>query len=422
MPLNKRIFLIVALLYVTYLVFPLFADTVKIPAWVPSMFCSIILFALFPQAFANRIMFWFCAYAAILSIYVIFGKPLAIGIGTVIDSKRIFIEFAFILPAISIFSVLRHIDDPGVTKKFIIWSSIILYLSFLFAIPLMMEYNSLREALQKSGESLNVRGLPSYSLMHAYTLLLPITCYAVKITHKRKRLLALAALSALCFVIYDTFVTTSLLVMLFALVLTIGYTGNNKSLFAFSLLLMALVILILNSYGVWISLIDWALPTFKGTPVEEKLIDIRATLVGGEITGGTIEGRQSLHGQSWKSFLEDPLFGNPDIGGHSALLDRLGGMGLIATIPFVMIIVSVFRYAQKILFTNEAKIFLALDIFICFIFIYEKGLWGAECWICYATLTPMAIATIEKAIQDKQQSLSNTLPPIKNVHTTVLAN
>ena len=97
-----------------------------------------VMFALYPKAFSNNMMTWFWIYAGVLGIYVIIGKPLTIGIGSVADNKKIFIEFAYILPAIGIFSIFDYLKDFELAKKYFIWSNIILYASFVVAVPLML--------------------------------------------------------------------------------------------------------------------------------------------------------------------------------------------------------------------------------------------------------------------------------------------
>ena len=87
MPLKKKIFLITALMYILYIIFPLFADSFRIPIWLPSMVTVAIMVCLYPKAFANNIFYWFVVYAVILALYVAFHRPLTIGIGTVVDNE-----------------------------------------------------------------------------------------------------------------------------------------------------------------------------------------------------------------------------------------------------------------------------------------------------------------------------------------------
>lgn len=396
MHIKKKVFLVVALLYILYTIFPLFADTFHIPVWLPSMATVAIMVVLYPQAFANRTFYWFLAYAVVLGIYVIIGKPLAIGIGTVADSKKIFIEFAYILPTISILSILYYLDDIDVTRRLVKWSIALLFVSFIIAVPLMMRYNSLREALSEQEETLSVPGLPNYSLMHAYTLFLPALCYVVKVNQGWKKWLAIFGLGLLCFVIYDTFVTTSLLIMIVIVLFTMFYTPKNTFILGIIAPLLVIVVFVLYQYGFFIALIDWIMPVFEDTAVESKLIDFKNSMLLGKITGGTIIARQNLHDISWNSFFQNPLFGTSVVGLHSSLVDRFGGMGLVAGLPFVMILISFIKRMVKMYDTRTAKIFFWIGTISAFVYLYQKGNWGGEAWLMYMVLMPIGILVYEK--------------------------
>ena len=401
MTIKRRIFLITALFYIVYLVFPLFADTFNIPVWLPSIAVVAIVVYLYPKAFANKTFYWFLAYAVVLGLYVVVGKPLTIGIGKVSDSKKIFIEFAYILPVISIFSVICYLDDIEVTRRLVKWSVIMLFASFVIAVPLMLRFNSLREALKQQDEILIVPGLPSYSLMHAYTLFLPMLCYGTKALHGRKKWLALIGLLVLCFVVYDTFVATSLIIMILMLVFTIFYSEKSNTFFFIIVGVLAIIAYILYKVGAFITLIDWMMPAFEGTPVEFKLNDLKSSMLQGQVTGGSITGRQNLHAISWNSFFHNPIFGTSVVGGHSSLMDRFGGMGMVAGIPFLMIIISYIRQAAKYYQTRMAKTFYWVGIVVGMVFLYMKGNWGGEAWLVFMVLMPMGIRDYEsKAIGD----------------------
>ena len=392
---RKNLFLLVALLYILYTIFPLFGDMLDIPVWLPSLGAFVIMFLLIPNAFANKMFFWFGVYAVVLAIYLFAGRPLTIGIGTVVDSKKIFIEYAYILPTLSILSILLYLKDPNLTRKMVLWSIAILYVSFVVAVPLMFRYNSLRSALAVESQDIDIAGLPSYSLMHAYMLFLPSICYATKRFKGKQKLLSLVGLIALCFVIYDTFVTTSLLIMLAVVCFTIFYSDDSKSLFWVFFGSGVMLFLFLYVSGFFIRVIDWLLPFFTGTPVIGKLLDIQASMYLGEITGGNLVTRQELHAISWRSFFQNPLFGTSVVGNHSSLIDRLGGMGLLAFIPFVMIIITSFKRLKGLYRTKLTRVFFLLGLVSGVLLLYEKGLWGCESWLMYLVLMPFGIYVFE---------------------------
>ena len=286
------------------------------------------------------------------------------------------------------------------SRHLVNWSTIILYVSFVVAIPLMLRYNSLREALRLEGqEMIHIAGLPGYSLMHSYTLFLPMMCYATKTLYGWKKILSIIGVTVLSFVIYDTFVTTSLIVAIAIIFVSLIYKGGDTTVFWVVLGFILLIIYTLYLFGFFISLIDWIMPAFEDTPVESKLLDFRASMVENTLTGGTIETRQALHSKSWDSFMQNPLLGMgaSGMGGHSTLLDRFGGMGFVAGFPFVMIFVSFIKQMVKIYDTKTAKMFFWLGTICAFVFLYQKGNWGSEAWLMYMVLMPIGILVFEKS-------------------------
>lgn len=389
-------FLITTLLYVLYTIFPLFADLISIPVWLPSIFAISVMMILYPAAFKNKFFYWFCAYAAVLALYVLIGKPLTIGIGTVHDSKKIFIEYAYLLPTVGVLSILYYLKDKSLNRKLVFWAIILLYISFVFEVPLMRQYGSIREALRESDQEINILGLPSYSLMHAYTLMIPAACYAIRVSRERNKIIALFALLVLAFVVYNTFVTTSLLLMVAAMVYLFAYKESSTATRAGVVVLLMFIFFVIYETGGLVSFIRWIMPAFEGTAVEPKLLDMEQSMISGHFEGGTITGRQSLHQQSWDAFWHNPIVGTSGaVGGHSALIDRLGGMGLLAFVPFLMMILSAIKMLSSLFSTKQARTFFMAGIIMGFAFMYTKGLWGSEAWLLYFVLMPYSISVFE---------------------------
>lgn len=398
MTVKKKIFLLAALFYILYIIFPLFSDLINIPKWLPSIAASAIMIILYPKAFTNKTFYWFWAYIFVLIMYLLFGRPLTIGIGSVADSFKILIESSYILPTVGIFCVLYYLNDPNLTKKLVVWSLGILFVSFIVEIPIMQQYESLRAAYKEEQRDLQpaVPGLPGYSLMHAYTLFLPVMCHLLKVQSGKWRLFVFVGLIVLCFVIYDTFVTTSLILMIGILMFTLFYSdkGNTSFLITFSILSFSLYILYEN--GAFVAIIDWIMPAFTDTPVQDKLSDFKDSMLQGHIKGGSITGRMDHHAISRNAFFENPLFGASTAGGHSALLDRLGGIGLFGTIPFVMILISFIQQMAKRYRTRMSKSFFWVGVIVSFVYLYNKGNWSSESWLMFLVLMPMGILAFDK--------------------------
>lgn len=407
MSIRVKIFLVVAILYTQYTLFPLLADTIRIPIWFPSIMSSSLFLCLYPKAFINKTFYWFLVYAMVLSVYLLLGKPLTIGIGTIQDSKKILIEFAYILPTICLFLVFYYLKNIRLARLYTIWTAIILYASFLVSVPLMNEYNTLREALIEEGEGMFIPGLPNYSLMHSYTLYLPVVCYTIKYKKLKWKIIGVVALISLCYVIYSTSVTTSLLVMVGIISASIVY--NEKKKITFWLIIIFIIIIIYYFYhtGVILAFFEWIKPYFENSPVEPKINDFIKSIAQGKVTGGSIIDRQDLHDISWNSFFKNPILGTGVVGGHSSILDRFGGMGILGGIPFLMIFISFYKTTKTLYLSNSARAFLSIGMIASFTYLYEKGLWGSESWLMLFVILPLALAVLEdNSISEDNSSFS----------------
>lgn len=393
MSIKEKVFIFTALFYIVYLVFPLFSDTFNIPVWLPSMASVAVMVVLYPRAFANKTFYWFLAYAMVLGIYVLVGKPLTIGIGSIVDKRKIIIEFAFILPTLSIISILTYLNNIKLARTLIKWFVIILFASFIVAYPLMVQFNSLRHVYFDEGLEFNIKGLPSYSLMHSYLFLIPLLCYAYKSATKYKWLVLMAIIAS-SFVIIRTDVGTCIILMVFLYIISLGYQ-ENRSAYYWLILTVVLLILYFLYQIFFVDLINILLPYFEGTSFEKKLVSMQILSEEAQLSGN-FETRNNLHLISFESFLSHPLFGNSVVGGHSVLIDRLGGMGLATFIPYIMIYISQIRQMKKRYQTKMARDYYFFGVVAGFVFLYEKGLWGCECWLMYMVLMPMGIWVLEK--------------------------
>ena len=395
---KKIIFFIVAILYISYTIFPLLSDLINIPVWLPSIAAFGLMFLLYPKAFFNRTFYWFIVYAIILLINVLLNRPLTIGIGTVEDSKKILIEYAWIIPSISIFCILQYQQDDQLDNLFQKWSIALLFLSFLTALPIMEQYSSIRQALidETYYEAEKIVGLPTYSLMHAWTLMVPVLCYAVKVCAEKRKFISLLALALLCFMVYDTFITTCLFLSVMSIVFTLFYYKDNKDTSILIFIVVFFFIMLLYWTGAFVVILEKIMPLFDGTYVYYKLNDMRDSLLQGELTGSSLTTRRDRHMTSWNSFFANPIFGGGEEGRHSSLIDRLGGMGLVAFIPFVMIFITAIKQVSKRLLDRTTRIFYYLVCIVALLFLYTKGNWCSENWLLFMVLAPLSLRMIEK--------------------------
>lgn len=393
MSLKKRIFIFVSSFYIIFVTFPLFGHLIPIPIWIVNLFVFLSLFLIYPNAYLNKTFFWFFIYAIVLFLFVLFNKPLTIGIGTVTDSKKIIIEYAFLLPTLSIFSILHYLRDSELIRKISFVGVFSIFASFLFIIPqIFSDSLILRNAYNLyATDAMITPGIPNYLIMHAYTLIVSPIIYGIKISPPPRKWILFFSLIILLYVILNTYVTTSLMLVLAILVISIVYSDNNRIRSFLIAFLSIFLLLILHLSGIFVQLFDFLIDFFEGTAVQPKIEAFKYIYLFGDIeqSGGHITGRMNLHDMSWKAFSENFLIGGTSpVGGHSQLIDRLGGMGLVAFIPFIMMIFAQIKMVLKLITNSEQRLFYYLGLGVAFAILYQKGLFGQEGWFFLMILLP----------------------------------
>ena len=408
MALKEKMFLWVSLLYILYTVFPIFPDITGIPVWIVNLLTFVALFVLYPRAYANPVIYWFLAYAIVLAIYVLFGKPLTIGIGTVHDSKKIIIEYAFFLPSLSVFSILYYLKDKRLYRTISLVGLLFVAISFLYLIPLIFSDNNILRRTYSLTIATNSKpfGMPNYTLMHAYVLVVPAILYGIKKLEDWGKYMMLIVFLMFAYIILNSYITTSLIIMLGVIVFNLLFDTQKKARSFFVIFLMFIIICFLHLFGVFVQMFDFLIEYFYGTAVQGKIEGFEYIYMHGNVgnSGGDITGRMSYHDLSWKAFAENIFFGgSSSVGGHSSLIDRLGGMGLLAFIPFFMIIVSQIKMFQKVFRNSEQRIYYYLGVAAAFIMLYQKGLFGQEGWLFLIILMPGLIITFQDSRESQMQ-------------------
>lgn len=396
---KDKIFLAVSFFYILYVIFPLFADYTHIPVSVPAIVVVAGVMISCPQVLRNSAVKSFVAYIVLLFVYSGLGLPIYInGMDHSLSAIwRITIEAAWILPAILIAAALTSRNDQRMYKIIGYGSLALLAISFVYILPLVMSAsNILREDVQDL-ESLRPVGLPDYSLMHSYTLMIVPLCLLIRGNKGKYKILAWILTFLFFYMVTQTAITTSLLLLVVIFLFAILYKENSGWKTVMGLVASSLILFVLYSQGFFLWLVDGLMPYFEGTSVSYKLQDFHYSLIQGSITGSSITGRIDYHGISKNSFWENPIIGGGEVGGHSKILDILGSMGLLVFVPFAMIIWKSMRMQiARVSYSKEMRAFLILGYAISFVYLYEKGVFGASGWLFMTVIVPCAILAQSK--------------------------
>ncbi|MBQ8351564.1 MAG: O-antigen ligase family protein [Clostridia bacterium] len=165
------------------------------------------------------------------------------------------------------------------------------------------------------------------SVFLVYTLLL----YGHRQHNRTMKVLLLLLTILTCVMIVFASYTTALLLMLIVLLLSLYARTNSRKATVIFAFLIAAIVLLIN-------------PILNGIYEIAQNMDLYwiskriGQLINAE-TSGNVEGltRVQLYMRSMNSFLENPIFGAGEVGGHSMFFDTLGNYGLFGLILLVSI-------------------------------------------------------------------------------------
>ena len=394
MKIKIKLFLAVVIVYIAFIVVPIFNQLIPLPPGVMSIVLSGAALVLFPKAFYQRVTLWVIIYFVVMELFVMSGKKLpSLGIGDVVESRRVIIEMAYLLPIVSILCVLNYLKDINVIAKIRFGSIILISISFVIIVSLVLANPGIMRVPESelTSNDVLVLGLPNYTLMHAYTFLVPGQLYTIRKAKSPKiKIPMLLFLLATLFVIVNTQITTAMVLVLFFLILFFLFDVNStqSSLIKVGLILFAL--LVLHQMGFFRVSADFLVDFFDGTAAQSKMEDFQSFVYGYTNSESNLDDRESRHIRSFMALFDNILVGGDisKLGGHSYLMDRLGGMGLIGFTPFAILLYHMVRLSYQLLLTKEQQFYFIITIIALLVFMYEKGLFGQEGYLFSLILTP----------------------------------
>lgn len=267
---------------------------------------------------------------------------------------------------------LRTKDD-----RFAKYSLLVMYLS-LFALatistPILIAEPGLNRAIN----SMKEEGMEiprdayftiSYVTVHAVPILV------IPLFYLYKRVLSFWPKIIIAVFIATLYLTTILsnastpMFMLFIFVIFVLLYNPKKSNGINTIRIGGAFFVLLISYflGLFTVILRGGQSLLGGTMQERRIDEVVTYLETGD-TSGDLGEREDLYTVSLKTFLDHPLTGEKDInkiGKHSYLLDHLTAMGLIAFIPFAVLLIYQYRRPLKNLDRGKLYYILAYSTFI----------------------------------------------------------
>jgi len=359
------------------------------------------------------------------------GKGLSIpGVMYATEANRLITEAGMILPTLLIYSILIYLNDLSLLKKIALVSLISTLITFIYLIPLIIvNSNILRISLGANFRSMYI-GMPTYPAMHSYVIVLPSLLFIFKYAKGWLKYIFLTITGLYLYIIFNASITTTLLIALFIIMFFLLYRNNLKKTMQI-LGVVVLFVFFLHASDLLINVFDFGVSVTEGTYSQGKFEGFRDAYLTGQKSSSMAE-RDKLHTISYKSFLKSPLWGldtkqidlrntdadftiqssNAVIGGHSSLIDRLGGMGLLGFVPFIMIIVTSVKTWKKFFRSKNAWYFYCVGIGAAGILLYTKGLFGQEGWFTMMVFLPTL--TLSRLTYLRRKNISRVLKDIHN--------
>lgn len=386
---KEKFFLLITSIYVIWLTFPLASYAFPISSsGILNAVTFITVLVLYPKAMMNKAFLWTLVYLGILFLYVQVGKEIPVGGGDYSGSRRLLIESAFILPSVAILSVLIYERKIKLFRGIAIIAILSLTISFVIIIPMLLVDGDLLRSTVEGEVRVTIPGVPYYTLVHAYALLLIPLLYVTKSATKKTSRMAWIFFALIGFIVFSSKVTTILLILIFSLFFYfINKKSTNRTLILAGIL--AFVFLVLYATGILNVILDWIAELFKSNEMYYKKIKaITSTLRHSSGDTYAVDVREYLHSKSWSAFFSNPITGSIGLGGHSGVLDRLGGLGLMGFIPFVLMIIYDIRITLKLFSSKFQKRYFIAASGMAILLLYEKGLFGQEGWLFFLVLCP----------------------------------
>lgn len=129
--------------------------------------------------------------------------------------------------------------------------------------------------------------------------------------------------------------------------------------------------------------------------MEPKIRDFIDVINGDTGYHSTIDGRKRYQQDNIDAFFNSPIFGCAyQGGGHSVIWVRFGTGGLLCGVPFVMMIISLFRQWYLVI-PRFSRIYFNLAWVGALILLYNKGVFGNTGWALVAFIVPAIVQMYE---------------------------
>lgn len=289
------------------------------------------------------------------------------------SSKIIMWFFSVIIIIISLATILLDLTSPGIVRQ-----------------ATSAFYEMKDTTILDWGYRL---GMTNYFLPHALPVIIPALVHGIKNNslNIKSRIFLSIFLLAVLMLVYVSGVATAIIISFFILIISFFSSANKikKNITVFVIVGIILLSFLLNQDWL-VSMFDYLINLTEEGYLHDRLVDILESMIYKDASGD-LEARFDLYSVSSTEFAESILFGsNNNLGGHSAIIDRLATLGLVGIIPYVLFICFQIKTTYKRI-PKGSKLFYIEGILAGIVMLLTKNMSNWEMWALIFVLLPTII-------------------------------
>ena len=351
----------------------------------------------YPAYYKQKNNFWLIVYAIIIVFNYLLGD------GFFHSPVNLIMEIAMLLFCSYFSFFVINDSDSGWFNNLFIYSQIlvILFTSILsisvdIAIP-----GVIRDTVSLVNAGYSSDAIPFYRMgvcEYAFPHSIPMVIPGIVLLLKNKRLklfyrgIAAALVVLLLYLVFVSGVTTSLILTLFGIPASIFAVEGNAKKNATRIILFIVLLTPLLNDSVMLKVLNVAEQIVpEENKITGKILNFEESIQN-ENADGSLQQRGDLYRMSLDAFISNPILGTDDkpLGGHSALLDRLGTLGLLGIIPFMSFIISLYKMIKYRL-PSHSRMFFYIGMAGFIIMLATKNMNNIYVWLYSMCLLPALI-------------------------------
>ena len=288
----------------------------------------------------------------VLPIYIVSFLPLLYGTQSEVATFMYSIAQMFLYPLFAIY-LIRSKDYVSSKRIFyvILTSIVITGITTIYGCILFPEAPRALASLSNSGRdadyfiynSMNIGG---FSYIYSLSLIAPMFMYMI-LNNKISKYTGIISLIIIIMTVLESQYSLAILTIALSLILSMlhNYIRLDKIIFA---ILLFIAFIFFNGLFYLGELFMYLSRAVDSEMVANRLLNLSYMLQGNNSNvDGDIEIRQFVYAKSFEGFLDSPIYGGMEAGGHSYILDNLCLYGLIGFFGMIIMYKSIYKLFFK---------------------------------------------------------------------------